>query len=38
MNSTLDLTLFANAFLVYFEKNWLQNCTSDLCTHYYSCN
>ena len=25
----------ANAFLVYFEKNWLQNCPSDFKPHYY---
>ena len=25
----------ANAFLVYFEKNWLQNCPSDFRPHYY---
>ena len=25
----------ANAFLVHFEKNWLQNCPSDLKHHYY---
>ena len=29
MGSPLGLTL-ANAFLVHFEKNWLQNCPSDL--------
>ena len=26
---------FANAFLVHFEKNWLQNCPSDFMPHYY---
>ena len=34
MVSPLDPTL-ANAFLVYFEKNWLQNCPSDFKPHYY---
>ena len=34
MGSPLGPTL-ANAFLVYFEKNWLQNCPSDLKPHYY---
>ena len=34
MGSTLGLTL-ANAFLVHFEKNWLQNCPSDLKLYYY---
>ena len=34
MNSPLRLTL-ANAFLVYFQKNWLQNCPSDFKSHYY---
>ena len=33
MGSPLDLT-FA-VFLVYFEKNWLQNCLSDFQPHYY---
>ena len=27
--------MLANAFLVYFEKNWLQNCPSDFKPHYY---
>ena len=26
--------VFFNAFLVYFEKNWLQNCPTDSQTHY----
>ena len=34
MGSPLGLTL-ANAFLVHFEKNWLQNCPSDFKPHYY---
>ena len=34
MGSPLGPTL-ANAFLVYFEKNWLQNCPSDFKPHYY---
>ena len=34
MGSPLDLT-FTNIFLVYFEKNWLQNCLSDFQPHYY---
>ena len=34
MGSPLGLTL-ANAFLVHFEKNWLQNCPSDLQPYYY---
>ena len=34
MGSPLGLTL-ANAFLVHFEKNWLQNCPSDLKPCYY---
>ena len=34
MGSRLVLTL-ANAFLVDFEKNWLQNCPSDLKLYYY---
>ena len=34
MCSPLGLTL-ANAFLVHFEKNWLQNCPSDFKPHYY---
>ena len=34
MGSPLGLTL-ANAFLVDFEKNWLQNCPSDLKLYYY---
>ena len=33
MGSTLGPTL-ANAFLVHFEKNWLQNCPSDFKPHY----
>ena len=33
MGSPLGLTL-ANAFLVHFEKNWLQNCPSDFKPHY----
>ena len=27
--------MLANAFLVHFEKNWLQNCLSDFKPHYY---
>ena len=34
MGSPLGLTL-ANAFLADFEKNWLQNCPSDLKLYYY---
>ena len=34
MGSPLGLTL-ANVFLVYFEKNWLQNFPSDFKRHYY---
>ena len=34
MGSPLGLTL-ANAFLVQFEKNWLQNCPFDLKPYYY---
>ena len=34
MGSTLAPTL-ANAFLVHFEKNWLQSCDSDFKSHYY---
>ena len=34
MGSPLGLTL-TNAFLVDFEKNWLQNCPSDLKLYYY---
>ena len=34
MGSTLGPTL-ANAFLVHFEKNWLQSCDSDFKPHYY---
>ena len=34
MNSPLDPTL-ANAFLLHFEKNWLQNCPSDFRPYYY---
>ena len=34
MGSPLSPTL-ADCFLVYFEKNWLQNCPSDFKTHYY---
>ena len=34
MGSPLGVTL-ANAFLVDFEKNWLQNCPSDLKLYYY---
>ena len=33
MGSPLGLTL-ANAFLVHFEKNWLQNCPCDFKPHY----
>ena len=33
MGSPLGPTL-ANAFLVHFEKNWLQNCPSDFKPHY----
>ena len=31
---TLGLTL-ANAFLIYFEKNWLENCPSNFKIDYY---
>ena len=34
MGSSLGLIL-ANTFLVYFEKNWLQNCPSDFKPHSY---
>ena len=34
MGSPLGLSL-ANAFLVHFEKKWLQNCPSDLKPYYY---
>ena len=34
MDSLLGLTL-ANAFLLHFENNWLQNCPSDFKRHYY---
>ena len=34
MGSPLGLTL-ANAFFVYFEKNWLQNCLSDFEPYFY---
>ena len=34
MGSPLGLTL-PNAFFVYFEKNWLQNCPPDLEPYYY---
>ena len=34
MGSPLGVTL-PNAFLVYFEKNWSQNCPSDLKPYYY---
>ena len=34
MGSHLDSTL-ANAFLIYFEKNWLQNCSANFRPHYY---
>ena len=34
MGSPLGPTL-ANAFLVHFKKNWLQNCSSDFKPHYY---
>ena len=34
MGSPLGPTL-ANAFLVHFKKNWLQNCPSDFKPHYY---
>ena len=32
--SSLGPTL-ANAFLVHFERNWLQNCPPDIKTYYY---
>ena len=34
MGSPFGSTLASN-FLVHFEKNWLQNCSSDLKPHYY---
>ena len=34
MGSPLGVTL-PNTFLVYFEKNWSQNCPSDLKPYYY---
>ena len=34
MGSPLGPTL-ANAFLVHFEKNWLQSCPSNFKPHYY---
>ena len=34
IGSALGSTL-ANAFLVYFEKNWLQNCPSDFKSYHY---
>ena len=34
MGSPLGPTL-TNAFLVHFEKNWLQNCRSDFKPYYY---
>ena len=34
MGSPVGLML-ANAFLVHFEKNWLQNCPSELKPYYY---
>ena len=34
MGSPLSPAL-ANALLVYFENNWLQNCPSDFKPHYY---
>ena len=34
MGSSLGPTL-ANAFVVHFGKNWLQNCSSDFKPHYY---
>ena len=34
IGSPLGPTL-VNAFLVHFEKNWLQNCASDFKPHYY---
>ena len=34
MGSPLGPTL-ASAFLVYFERNWLQNCPSDFKSYYY---
>ena len=33
MSSPLG-SMLANAFLVHFEKNWLQNCPSDFKPHY----
>ena len=33
LGSPLGLTL-ANAFLIFFQKNWLQNCSSDFRSHY----
>ena len=34
MGSPLGLTL-ANAFFIYFRKNWVQNCPTDFKPHYY---
>ena len=34
-NSTSRLMELGNAFIVYFEKNWLQSCLSDFKPHYY---
>ena len=34
MGSPVGSTL-ANAFLVHFEKNWLQHCPSDFKPYYY---
>ena len=34
MGSPLD-PMLVNAFLVQFEKNWLQNCPSDFKSYYY---
>ena len=28
---------FVHAFLLYFEKSWLQDCPSDFKPHYYRC-
>ena len=36
MGSPLGSKL-TNAFLVHFEKNWLQGCPSDFNPHYYRC-
>ena len=33
LGSPLGLTL-ANAFFIFFQKNWLQNCSSDFRSHY----